>query len=87
MVEILIHLVEGAVIALLAIVNLQIKSAQTANKMEISEKLYEVKMDLATKHAENQRQIAVHSADDSRRFESIDQKLDRIDRKLDTIGG
>lgn len=83
--ETIIHLVGGLATAFLAFVGLQIKNAVASNKLEISEKLSDIRMDLAMKHSENQRQAAVHAQSDDGRFDALGKALEKIDRRLDRM--
>jgi len=48
---------------------------------------YVIKQDFDAKHAENRRNIDVHTAQDNEKFEGISRALARIDAKLDRING
>ena len=47
----------------------------------------EVKADLTERITQTSKDVAVHAARDEEKFISIDDKLDRIDSKLDQVTG
>jgi len=97
-----VHVFIEAITALMVfggfVTTLLIKNNQATVKEELIEKQTEIKdelvesqntmrEDMDRKHAENSRNIAVHSAADDVKFGSISQALTRIDNKLDKLSG
>lgn len=63
----------------------KVERNQLTAKAELIAKQTEIKEDLTEKHAENRKDLAIHSARDDEQFKSINKTLDRIESKLDHI--
>lgn len=71
-------------LAALFVINLLIKSDQVRNKLDLVEHQNKIKEDLTRENSDTKNMICTHVAEDKLIFQHLGEKLEKIDRKLDT---